>query len=255
VESFADKYWNMRSQTIEKDIDVNTMDVFQRNLEYEYILPYIKPNMDILEVGCGNGYSTSVFRKIAKHVDSFDYTENMIKRAKKVFKETNNRFYVDSLLEPKHTTKKYELVLCIRVLCNLRDVNEQLLAIKNLASFIDNNGSLILLEGFSNGFSELNLIRSKVNLPNLKPAKNNYYSSVNDLLPILEHDFVIEQEIHTGSYDYLTRYVYPYLVGNDKIKRNTEFHEKAYSLAKAYNPELFRHLSRIYGFVLRKKER
>lgn len=253
MKSSTDIHWNNRARTIEKDLEVNIMDVFQRNLEYDAICSYITPKMEILEVGCGNGYSTSIFRKLAKHVDAFDYSEDMIQRAKRAFKETNNRFFVDNVLAPKYINKKYDLVLCIRVLINLSNLDEQQLAIRNLTPFIKNGGLVIFLEGFKDGFLELNLIRDKVKLPKIEPAKINFYSSVGDLIPLLKDNFSIEQEIHLGSYDYLTRFVYPYLVGQENVKHNTNFHEKAYSLARVYNPDSFKHLSRVRGFVLKKK--
>ncbi|MBI3411322.1 MAG: hypothetical protein HY040_23555 [Planctomycetes bacterium] len=54
----TDHHWNTRAKTIENDIEVNIMDVFQREFEYDYVCKYLKPEMRILEVGCGNGFST-----------------------------------------------------------------------------------------------------------------------------------------------------------------------------------------------------
>jgi SAM-dependent methyltransferase len=252
MKSSTDIHWNTRAQTVENDLDVNTMDVFQRDYEYDLICPYITTEMDALEIGCGNGYSTSVFRKFARHVDAFDYAEDMIKRAKKVFNETNNTFFNDNILAPKNINKKYDLVLCIRVLCNLRNIDEQRLALKNLLPLMKDEGNLVLFEGFRDGFSELDIVREKIQLPKLQPAKINFYSFLKDLLPIIKENFSIQQEIHMGAYDYLTRIVYPYLVGHENIQRNTNYHEKAYSLARAYDPDSFKHLSRMRGFVLKK---
>jgi SAM-dependent methyltransferase len=253
MKSTTDIHWNTRAQTVKNDLEVNIMDIFQRNLEYDAICPFITPKMDILEIGCGNGYSTSVFRKLAKHVDSFDYSEEMIQRARKTFKETNNRFFVDNVLTPKHIDKKYDMVICVRVLINLRNLEEQRLALKNITNFIKDNGLCILVEGYKDGFEELNIIRNKVKLPKIKPAKINFYSSLKDLMPLIKRNFGITHEIHLGSYDYLTRFVYPCLVGQENVTHNTNYHEKAYSLARAYNPGSFKNLSRIRGFVLKKR--
>jgi ubiquinone/menaquinone biosynthesis C-methylase UbiE len=253
MKSSTDIHWNTRAQKVANDIEVNIMDIFQRNLEYEAICPYIKKDMKVLEIGCGNGYSTSVFRKSAKFVDAFDYAEEMIKRARTTVKETNNSFFVDNVLEPKHLKKQYDLVICVRVLINLRNLKEQKLAINNVLPFVKDNGLFILVEGFKDGFEGLNEIRKKTGLTSVNPAKINYYSYTKDLLPLLKKHFKVENEIHLGAYDYLTRFVYPNLVEPDQVKHNTNFHEKASVMAGAFNHDCFKALSRIRGFVLRKK--
>lgn len=253
MKSETDIHWNTRAANIEDEIDVNIMDIYQRQLEYKEICPHIKKTLEVLEVGCGNGYSTSIFRELAKYIDAFDLSENMIERAKKAYGETNNTFFIDNVLEMQKVKREYDLILCIRVLCNLRNLNEQRWAINNLLPFIKTGGIFLLLEGFTDGFLRLNEIRAKAGLPKLEPAKINFYSSVDDLMPQLEEKLFVEKEIHLGNYDYLTRFVYPCLVGNENVKHNTVFHQKAATLTEAYNPDSFKCFSRLRGFVLRKK--
>src|SRR3989339_18043 len=179
-------HWDYRAKKVKNDMNINIMDIYQRNLEYEEIIPYLNEKDVVLEVGCGNGYSTSVFRKFVKHIDAFDCSKHMIARAKKAFGEVNN-------------------------------------------------------------------IRKKVGLANIEPAKINFYSKVNEVLFLLKQKFIIKKQMHLGSYDYLTRFVYPYLVSTNSMKHNTIFHKKAQSLADAYNPNFLKKFSRIRGFLLIKK--
>lgn len=252
--SKTDLHWNKRATNIGQDIDVNTMDIFQRNLELYYISQYLKPHMHILEVGCGNGYSTSVFSSLAQHVDAFDYSEDMIKRAKSKYKEQNNRFFHDNVLSPQHIHKVYDTIICVRVLVNLQNLEEQRLAIKNLLPLIRPKGLLILVEGFKEGFVALDKLRGEVGLSPLKPAKINFYSSLNDILPKLEGQFILESKFHLGMYDYLTRIFYPLITGANNVKHNTVFSERSCQLAQRFNPDNFEQFSRVRGFVFRKKE-
>lgn len=251
--SSTDLHWNKRAATIKNDIEVNIMDVFQRNLEYDYICEHLNKNMQLLEVGCGNGISTDKFRKHVKHVDAFDYAENMVDRAKKNIKEKNNTFFVDNVLNPKNIKKTYDAVVCVRVLINLRDLKEQKKAIENLTRFVKRGGLFILVEGYTEGFAEMNKVRKKIGLPSLKPAEINFYSSINHLMPLLKKHFKLEDEFHLGAYDYLTRVVYPCIVGPENAKHNTVFSEKSEKIARAFNADAFKAFSRIQGLVLRKK--
>lgn len=249
----TNNYWNERAKTVANDIEVNIMDIFQRNLEYDHICRYLSKDMTVLEVGCGMGISTDKFREHVKWVDAFDFEVNMIERANKVYGEKNNKFYHDNVLNLTKINKTYDAIICVRVLINLANLDEQKTAIKNLTPLLKKNGIFILVEGYTEGFEEMNKVRKELKLKPIQPAKINFYSATSDLLPLLEKDFDLEDEFHLGAYDYLTRIVYPTVVGEENVKHNTEFSEKSEHLARAFNDDSFKKFSRIRGFVLRKK--
>jgi len=253
MKSSTDIHWNERAANEKEHINVNLMDVFQRNVEFDVIDQYLRSDMKLLEVGCGNGYSTSHFRDHVKYVDAFDYAENMIAQAKQVVGESNNRFFVDNLLNPEHIDHDYDCAVCIRVLINLRSFDEQVLALNNIASALKPGGRLILGEGYKDGFDQLNLLRNSLELSDLEPAKINYYSSLAEFLPEIKKLFVIRDEFHLGMYDFLTRVFHPFLVAPELVQHNTNFSEKSEILAKVLNPDCFEKYSRIKGFVLEKK--
>ena len=254
MKTSTDKHWNERAQSVERDIEVNLMDIFQRNLEYDEVCRHLAPGMKVLEVGCGNGYSTERFRQIVGWVDAFDYAENMIERARTRIGELNNRFIHDDVLAPKKLSGTYDAVICVRVLINLRDLAAQRLALRNLQDFVNPGGLLILAEGFVEGFTELNALRAKVGLPKLQPAPINVYSRQPDVLgAIRPADFELVAEFHLGMYDYLTRIVYPLIAGPENVRHNTVFSERSEALARGWNPDSMRELSRLRGFVYRKR--
>ena len=253
AKSATDLHWNERAASVSNDVEVNLMDIFQREIEYDHVCRYLQPSSRILEVGCGNGFSTERFRALVEHVDAFDYAENMVERARAAFGETNNRFIHDNVLDPRHLGSEYDAVVCIRVLINLHDFEQQQLALRNLAILTRSGGRLILAEGFTEGFDALNALREEVVLPPLTPASINYYSAYEELRPTLEEAFELEETFHLGAYDYLTRVMYPLVVGAENAKHNTNFSERCSELARAFNPDCFEPLSRLRGLVLRRR--
>lgn len=253
MKSSTDIHWNERAASVKDDVEVNIMDIFQRELEYDLICRHLTTDMTVLEVGCGNGFSTERFMPLVRHIDAFDYSENMIERAKSRVGEANNRFFLDNVLAPQHFNGPYDTVICVRVLINLRNKQEQYLALNNLIPQIKNEGLLILVEGFEDGFKSLSELRGLVALSPVEPAKINFYSSVDDLLPFLDAHFIVEDKFHLGAYDYLTRVMYPLIVGSENVKHNSVFSEKCSQLARAFNADCFEKFSRIRGFVLRKR--
>lgn len=249
----TDIHWNDRAASVENDVEVNIMDIFQRELEYDAICRYLEPEMRVLEVGCGNGFSTRRFREFVAHVDAFDYAENMVRRAKETVGEENNRFFEDNVLDPKSFDGPYDAVICVRVLINLADLDQQKLALRNMTEATKSGGLLILAEGFTEGFDALNALRSEIGLSPVQPASINFYSSIDDLRPEWERDFDLEDTFHLGAYDYLTRVVYPQVAGEENVRHNTNFSERCSELARAFNPDCFADLSRMRGFVLRRR--
>jgi SAM-dependent methyltransferase len=250
----TDAHWNDRALSVEADVEVNIMDVFQRELEYDAICGYLARDMKVLEVGCGNGFSTRRFREVAGFVDAFDLAENMIERAKRVVGEENNRFFEDNVLEPTSFDGPYDAVVCVRVLINLANLDQQRQALSNMTDATRRGGLLILAEGFTDGFDELNRLRAAVGISPLQPAEINFYSAVGDLEPEWQPHFELEATFHLGAYDYLTRVVYPQVAGETNVRHNTNFSERCSELARAFNPDCFAPFSRMRGFVLRKRE-
>jgi ubiquinone/menaquinone biosynthesis C-methylase UbiE len=253
VKSATDLHWQARASAVEGDRFVNIQDVYQRDLELEFICPHLRKNHHALEVGCGNGYSTSVFRQHVGTLDAFDYSESMVERAIRTVGETNNRFFHDNLLAPQKAQGPYDTVICVRVLINLRNFDEQVTAIHNMKKWVKPGGQLILVEGYLDGFKSLDKLRHQLGLPSLEPAKINYYCWLKDILPLLEKSFTINHEYHLGNYDYLTRVVYAHLVGQENVSHNTQIHKKLQELATILNPDEFKDLSRIRGFVLKRQ--
>lgn len=252
MKSPTDQHWNARAESVKDDREVNIMDVFQRELEYAAILPLLKKDVRLLEVGCGNGYSTARFREAVTHVDAFDYSEQMIERAKAGPGETNNRFFVDNLLSPASISSTYDAVLCVRVLINLKNLDEQKVGLKNLQTWVKPGGCLILVEGYTDGFEELSALRLRLGLPKVAPAPINFYSALADIQSAVSPGFHLESTFHLGGYDFLTRVVYPSVVGQENVVPNSHFAEKASEIAREFNPDAMKAFSRIQGLVFRR---
>jgi SAM-dependent methyltransferase len=252
-ETQTDRHWSERAASVALDHEVNLMDVFQRELEFDQVCADLREEMNVLEAGCGNGFSTNRFRSLVRHVDAFDKSSEMIERAQRTFGETNNRFIEDDVLDPRFVRHQYDCVICVRVLINLSDTGAQKVALHNLAGRVRAGGTLLLAEGFREGFVKLSELRQQVNLPPVVPAAINHYSSWDDLAPVVAESFDIVRTWHLGMYDYLTRALYPLVVGPDNAKHNTNFSESCQQLAAVFNPESMADFSRMRGFVLRKR--
>jgi len=248
--SGTDLFWNQRALTETDPLKVNIADDVQRQLETAFIMAHLPPGARVLEVGAGNGHLTQTLRQRAGFVDAFDYAENMVQQAKQLHQEKNNRFFHDSVLDPKAVQPPYDAVVCVRVLINLRNLEEQQRAFENMSALVKPGGRLILVEGFSDGFERLNQVRQGAGMAPFRPAAINFYSPLAPWLERFTRGFRIDATFNTGTFDFLTRVVYPALVGPDQASGPSEFHERISALARSFDPEPLKSVARLHGFVL-----
>ena len=248
--SLTDIHWNERA-LVERDVSaVNIADVSQRELETDLLLKHLRPADRVLEVGCGNGFLTNILRQRVAHVDAFDYAENMVALAKSLYGEVNNRFFHDNVLVPSTWGEAYDSIVCVRVLINLRDFTQQKNAVDNMRKALKPGGRLLLVEGYQDGFDELSLLRQEVGLTALTPASINYYSGLEEMRGHLVRGFTEAAYFHTGCFDFLTRVVYPSLVGQENATGHSDFHRKILRVAQHFNPDQFKGRARLHGYLL-----
>ncbi|MBN2642656.1 MAG: class I SAM-dependent methyltransferase [Victivallales bacterium] len=253
MKSQTDLFWNERALN-EKDQDkVNIGDIVQREFEYTFVEKHLRPTDNLLEVGCGNGFLSQYLREKVNFLDSFDYAENMVEKAVELRGQKNNRFFHDDVTDPKNFKESYSAILCIRVLINLKDLESQKKAIANLHKSLEKGGMLLLIEGYKDGFDALSELRQSIGLTPLTPAAINFYSKLNDILPLLNEFFEIQDYFHSGMYDFLTRVVYPALVGSSNVIEAGEFHQKILPLIKTFNLDGLSPYARLHGYKLIKK--
>src|SRR5205823_3827311 len=75
-------FWEKRAGTVQvEDREVTHPDVWQRWLEIEMIEKFLNPTQRVIDIGCGNGFTTRQIASFVGEVIGVDYSEEMIKRA------------------------------------------------------------------------------------------------------------------------------------------------------------------------------
>ena len=152
-------------------------DKILRKLEIQTIVKYLPDGASVIDLGCGNGYSTYEFaarRNVT--VVGVDYSNEMIFNANRSLEEHSNNEIVNRLQFKQadvmnlSTIEKdtFDVAITERCLINLTSWEDQQKAIDQVRDVLKVGGLFIMLEGFIQGLYNLNQQRRKFGLEDIK---------------------------------------------------------------------------------------
>jgi len=223
--------WSKRARTIETNASVTHADVNQRRLEIHMLSAELGPEDVVLDVGCGNGWATAQMAPLCAHITGMDYSEEMIARARKEQAGLKNADWRVGDVLSMTQENRYDVVTTVRCLINIIDAKKQRDAIGNLHKIIKPGGRLLMMEGLSDGRSELSRIRTELGLGALPNVPHNLDFPIEETLGFLRGIFSSARLEANGIYDLCTRALYPKGIAPQEPKYNTVFHDSAAELS------------------------
>lgn len=242
--------WSQRARGVTFDAQVTHRDVYQRQIEFEALSAHLRPEDVVLDVGCGNGWSTAQLASHCAHITGLDYSDAMIARARQEHPPAVNIDWRVGDVLTLADRDRYDAVTTTRCLINIVDWNLQQQAIRNIRRAIRPGGRFLMLEGVADGRAALSRLREQVGLPPLPVVPHNLDFDRHATLRFLEGLFARVELEADGLYDLITRVLYPHAIAPAEPEYNSALHRSAAALTAhvASWPEL----SRIGLFVCTK---
>lgn len=215
------KFWdNQAEQFGQRDL-ATAPDHHYRTLEIERILSHLQNRGTVLDVGCGNGYSTLQFAKAfpsAKFI-AVDYSEAMINHARAALEQSglsNVEFHVGNVLSLADlpalhggSEPKIDCIISERCLINLANWDEQQHALLQMKAVLAPYGTIVLTENTQEGLAQLNQLRASLALPSIAVRWHNFYLPQRQLEEFLPRHFKVEGVENIGNLYYIiSRVVY-----------------------------------------------
>ena len=187
-------------------------DKFLLNLEIDLISKFIDSGTKILDAGCGEGEGTLAYSRIpGTDIHAADFSDTRLSMAKKRLGEVNNiSFHKVDFSEKFSFNTDFDYVISQRFLINITDISLQYNILLNLTKFLKPGGKLILLEGYSQGVEELNIVRKNFGLDAIPVQWHNLFFDNEKLISFLrENKLTLIAEDGFGEFFLLTRCLKP----------------------------------------------
>ena len=190
-----------------------------RECEIRALDKYVGKKGSILDVGCGNGYSTIVLARRNRGVviKGTDYSHEMITSADEFLAQQNAdirqrvRFAVMDVLQPD-SDETFDVVMTQRCLINIETWEKQKKAIQNIDALLKEKGLFLMLEGTLQGLESLNKLRNKVGLESVPVSWHNLFFDEVQLIDFINEEKGLnlkEIDNFCSTYMMISRVVHP----------------------------------------------
>ncbi|MCM2284757.1 MAG: class I SAM-dependent methyltransferase [Desulfobacula sp.] len=209
-----------------------------REVEIHYLSQWLNDGKKILDVGCGNGYSTlSHAARFNSCFVGIDFVPEIIQSANELKNQFKLLGSVDfkngDVTDLRFENESFDIVISERCLLNLPAKDLQWTAIKEISRVLKKGGHYLMLEGSLQGLHKMNDIREKFDLEPIPEAEKSYnwFSNKFDEDEMLsyskQHFSSLETIQRFGMYFFISRVIHPLLVSPDQPKYDARINEIA----------------------------
>jgi ubiquinone/menaquinone biosynthesis C-methylase UbiE len=253
------KHWDEAGKQLrtEEKVTPTSRDPYLALLERENILDYLGNHHIALEIGCGDASHTMHYAKKVKRLSGIDIAESLIDIARKrAISESiqNVDFIVGTVLDIKRICRgrKFNCVISQRCIINLPGWEYQQDGILQVYDVLEKGGLFLLTEGFSEELDDLNVIRRKLGLSEIKVVPYNK-NLVRDVFEeFVKQYFQVIEVRHYGAYLFLSRLFHPLFVLPDEPKHDSKINEVAMTISRMLEmPDLEKYSYNLF-YVLKK---
>ncbi len=248
-------YWEKKSVEMKGDPKATIRDHEFREMEIEIIKGLLKPSDIVFDIGCGNGFSTAEYAKVAGSVVGGDYIPEFVEDAKQTYLDQGNRgrlsFVVSDVLNLDLEPESFDVAVSSRCLINLTSWEDQQKAIRSIHRILRKGGLFIFTEVTFQGMASLDALRKEFGLSEIKKHWHNLYLDEPKLEAFIKPLFDVQEVKRFGTYCLISKIVHPLYVAPEEPKYGAKLNKVASLIGRKYVD--FNGASHQVMYVLRKK--
>lgn len=253
------KFWEESGKLNPTDYRITIRDHYFRLLEINEIRKFLKGSNKVLDVGCGNGYSTIHYAQDVNYIIGVDYSKKLIEGAKILLKKfpdkeviirDNIEFKVANALSLPFHKEEFDVIIGERLLINLPKWEMQKKTIREILRVLKKNGIYICVEVTEHGHQNINYFRNMFGLSDLERYWHNLYIDELKFLPFISKYFLVSEIKRFGMYQFISKVIHPLIVFPKEPKFLSRINQVAMEIGKKITN--FHDCSHQVMFVLKK---
>ena len=230
-------YWDKRSKKFVTNLKATTDNPTIKKLEVSAIYKAIKKTglhkkrgIEILEVGCGNGYNCFALYELLPDFKftGLDYIHEMVKNANRIKSHSPQKyskitFHTGDIMDlerNKDLKNTYDIIFTDRCLINLNSTDLQLAGINQILKKLNRGGYFIMLENSVQNYARQNEVRKSVGLLERKPAKYNLFIDEAAIMPQIKKSMRLISIDDFGSLHDIILYILIPLINKGAVDYN-----------------------------------
>jgi ubiquinone/menaquinone biosynthesis C-methylase UbiE len=224
-------HWDQQADEHGEQPAATMPDHLLRDLEIATIAKYITNPEPVLDLGCGNGFSTLAFaERLPNHFLGFDLSERMIAYAeaarsrKPADIQRRVEFRVGDATAIPLPNGSMSTLTTDRCLINLPSVELQRTALEDIARVLKPGGRYIMCEHTRQGLDKLNGLRRIADLPEITTRWHNVYLDEDALSTTWESLFQLELVDNFSSLYYVASRIFNARLAADEGKEPSYDH-------------------------------
>ncbi len=212
-------FWDERAQRFGESQRATLGETYLRHVEIKEMrkrLRRLRPGR-VLDVGCGNGYSTLQYAAALPHTEfvGVDFSSQMVQLAQQQAGR-NISFHQADVTDPGTLPNGgFDVIMTQRCIQNLPDYETQRPAIESLRTKLNPGGTLILNECSRDGVEQLNGLRQRLGLAPIEGIEPWHNCFMRD--DRLKGDFRARVEYISSTYMFLAKVI------NKKLAKQARF--------------------------------
>lgn len=235
------RFWDEQARLHKADPRATTPDYWLRELEINSVSDILQTcpgGLDVLDIGCGNGYSTLRIRTThpTNRYVGGDYSEAMIAVARDQARGQDGvTFEVADVLSLERFAGHFDVVISDRCLINLSSPELQREAVRQIWACLRPNGQYLAIENFVEAQENLNQQRRRSGLPPIPIRWHNLFLNEAEFISHCSTLFRVREVTPISSTYYLiTRVVYSKLCQLEG--REPDYEHPIYKIATELPP-------------------